>query len=133
MSVDIRTDPPSQSAALAVDVEVDLDSGAVTAVVSGLIDFSNVARLRRHLLDVVGMTHASNVVVDLTGATMADATGGAALVHALRACRARAIELRLRCDPHSETGRVLGVLGLASLIVPAPAPPHPEDRCLAGQ
>lgn len=132
MSVEARTEPPSQSAALAVDVVVDLDTGSVTAVVTGVIDFSNVARLRRHLLDVVAMTHATCVVVDLTEATMADATGGAALVHALRACRGRAIDLRLRCDPHSETGRVLGVLGLASLLVP-PARPHPEDRCHTGQ
>jgi anti-anti-sigma factor len=116
---------------MAVDVVVDLDTGSVTAVVSGTIDFSNVGRLRRHLLDLVAMTHASRVLVDLDAARFADPPGGAALVHALRVSRQRGIDLRVRCDRRSETGRTLAVLGLGLLLEPSVA--ASEDACLSGR
>jgi anti-anti-sigma factor len=99
------------------------DSGRVRLTVTGEIDFSNSDDLQAAVADVLDAPGAVRIELDLGALRFLDSSGAHALVRCLRMAQSQHVDLVVS-NVHGIVLRVLEVLGVDRLLLPARQPDH---------
>lgn len=83
-----------------MNLQVNSFDNVTVIKISGRIDSHSVQRLRQQLALSVGSAE-KNIVLDLAGVDFIDSSGLAAIVHAMKQCRAGGGDLRLCKTPQA--------------------------------
>jgi anti-sigma B factor antagonist len=98
-----------------MEVRTTTGHGAARIAPVGELDIGTASELRRAVADAIEAGH-TDVVVDLSGTTLLDSTGLAALIHAARDVEAAHGSMEVVSPPGSEARLVIQMSGTARVI-----------------